>query len=195
MNKADLASLAIACIVAFLTFNFFYTVTITPFGVNLHTPLSYCAPDDKPIKLIVQAKENNGLIAYEFWYEWPYDGWYKRVDWEPVIVYVKGDSVYAVAVRTHYNWRVDFHPPVKDGRPIITFAYRWHTPLLKSPPKGYVVVNLTPVFSKPPEDVDPSSIIGIPTPFSNAFASAILYATIAFTIAFLSTDLIFRKIF
>lgn len=191
MRAKKFIPILLATVVAYMTFNFFYTVTYTPF--YLPTPLAYCAPNDKPTGLIVHAERSGDLIAYEFWYKWPYDGFYHRTDWEPVIVYLKSGKLYAVAVRAHYNWRVDKHPPEEDGRPIITFAYLWHTPLLKLPPPDYVKVNLTPVVANPPEDIDPFEIIKIPSPFNNAFIAALIYTTIAFFATFFVSEYIIRK--
>jgi len=200
IHKIKQYSPLLASVLAFiLVFNFFYNVLLPPpftvASIEQFTPKAYVAPDDQPIKIIVKPTYHGSLRVFEFWYLWPYDGWVKKEDWEPVIVYVKDDHVYAVAFRIHYNWRVSFDPPIVNGTHVrIAFAYRYHTPLLTPPPHGWVEVKTKPEVGQPPEKIDHNMIIGIPNPLDNAFTAGLIYGLISAVVTYFSTRWFVKQI-
>lgn len=199
MDNRTLAPLVISIITFVFVFNMFYSVFAPPplmiANVQMYTPKGYVAPNDQPEKVIVHVTRFSDLVVYEFWYYWPYDGNVKKDDWEPVVVYVKGDgSVYAVASRIHYVWRVNYNPIIADGTHIVvTFRYAWHNPLFVEPPKGYVEVSKEPVLGTPPEELDHASILGRIDLLENPLILGTIVASIASASSFVITRRLVAK--
>jgi len=196
MNRAVRALASVA--VFLLIFNVFYTVAPLPFrivsieDVERFAPKAYCAPDDRPDRLLAAAKVWKGYTVIEYWYHWPYDGYERRDDWEPVLLLIDGDEVKAVAHRIHYNWRVAYSFPTEDGLPVVTFLYLWHTPMLKEPGEGYVSAGVSPVLGNPPEDIDVGEVFGYGLlPTESAIAAATLYGLLAAGVTYFVTGRIF----
>jgi len=190
MKLKDLIPIFLSFLSFLLVFNFFHTVvpTFIPFTVEdvyRYSPDAYSRFDDKPDRIIVKISQVGDVIAIEYWYHWGYDGFEKRDDYEPVIVYVKDGEVYAVAVRIHYQWRVNFNPTLNGSHAVITFAYLWHTPLFMNPPEGWVKIDDRFEFGKAPEVIDHLEIVG-----RYSINSAVLFGIIAG----ISTYLISREI-
>ena len=199
MRYVNYVPLVLSIVTFLLVFNFFYSLApvFIPFTIEdvyKYAPNGYVYPSDKPDKIVAHYTTYNNLRVFEYWYHWSYDGYEKRDDWEPVVVYVNDDTVHAVAFRIHYNWRVIYSPPVEDGTHVrITFGYLWHTPTIVQPPKGYVKVDLKPVIGQPPETLDHDKIIGIPSPFESAFVSAVTYATISAVVVYFVSSFTIRR--
>ena len=188
MREASISkdlTILLSVITFIFTFNLFYSFApiIVPFDLELaykFLPEAYARSDDQPTKIVVKITTYQDLLVLEYWYYWPYDGFEERDDWEPVVVYVKDDKVVATAFRIHYSWRVILNPPTSENTHVkITFNYLWHTPLIIEPPPGWTKINIKPEIDKPPEELNHALIIGVIYPQVSAFASALLYASLA----------------
>lgn len=126
----------------------------------MYMPTVYTIHDDIFDKCIYEVEYiGRNIIAVEYWYHWGYNGFEKRDDWEPIIVYIDGAGITAVAHRVHYQWRIKTTGIILDGdKPVIVFAPLWHTPANTYPPAGYTRVDYTCTRETPPEDIDPSEI-------------------------------------
>lgn len=198
--KAKILAIIPSVIAFIVVFNFFYSlVAFYPFtvaDVENFIPRGYVKEDDVPKKILVHGEMLRDLKVIEFWYYWDYDGWKKKDDYEPVIVYVKGERVYALATRIHYNWKVTFNPLIADGNHVlITFLYRWHTPLNVPPPSDYVLIENVPVeiTNTPPEELNHEMIIGIPSPLESAFTSALLYGSLSAVVVYVISYFLLRR--
>jgi len=200
MRYVNYTPLMLSIVTFLLVFNFFYGLApiFIPFTIEdvyKYTPNGYVYPSDKPDKIVAHYTVHGSYRVFEYWYHWPYDGYEKRDDWEPVVVYVKDNSVHAVAFRIHYNWRVIYSPPVEEDTHVrITFGYLWHTPTIATPPHGYVKVDLKPVIGQPPETLDHGKIIGIPSPLESAFVSAVTYATISAVVVYFVSSFVISRV-
>ncbi len=188
-----------ASVLTFLIiFNLFYTVTPYPIQiasleeVRRFTPKGYVHPVDQPDKLIAWIGGWKGYKVIEYWYHWNYDGHEIKDDWEPVILLIDGNLTRAVAVRMHYTWRVAYIFPEEDGRPVVSFATLWHTPYLKYSDPDWVEVNVNPVLSQPPEDVDYTKVFGWGfSPTESALASALIFGVMGAVFMFFLVKNIF----
>ena len=181
----------------FVVFNLFYTTTPYPFAVvtaediTKFAPNAYVASGDEPERIVATSSMWRGYKVMEYWYYWPYDGHVKKDDWEPIIVLVDGDSIKAVAHRIHYNWRVSYAFPTEDGKPVVSFMYLWHTPMLKVE-SGYRKVTIIPEIGEPPEDVNYNEVFGYGLlPTESALTAALTYGFAAAVI----TTVVFRNLF
>jgi len=177
--KTPLIPLIFSILTFILVYNHFYSILpITVLNVEDFSPYTYVLKGDRFDRVIVKVGYHDGLAYYEFWYHWSYDGFEKRDDWEPVVVYAKS-SVYAVAFREHYHWRVIYNPIVEnETHVVITFSPYYHTPFNVQPPKNYVKVDYEAEFGVPPEDLNHDEIIG------SAKLNALFYASLSSLAAF-----------
>ena len=190
-----LASLAFLAV-----FNLFYTIAPYPISivsiddVYKFAPSGYTKLDDGPEKIVSKLSTWRGYEVIEYWYYWPYDGYEKKDDWEPVVLVIK-DNVKAVAVRIHYSWRVSFVFPQDGLKPVVTFNHLWHTPFLKEPPPDWEEVKIKPVIGIPPEKLDYDSIFGFGfLPTQSAIVSAMIFGCVAFiAVYYLSEVFVVRK--
>ena len=184
--KRTLIPLFLSFFTFLVVFNTFYSVfyVVVPLSVedvNRFTPEAYVRFDDQPDSVIAHLTQYGRLKVIEYWYHWNYDGFEERDDYEPVVVYVLDDEVYAVASRIHYQWSVDYNPPVVNRTHVlVSFAYLWHTPMFINPlSPDWVKVNVSPVIGDPPEDLNHFDIISkysvFPAVVFGLFAGFIVY--------------------
>ncbi|RLI84681.1 hypothetical protein DRP07_00220 [Archaeoglobales archaeon] len=188
MKKSNLP-LILSIISFILVFDLFYTLTpypikITADDVTIFSPSCYAASGDEPHKLVAKLSYWNGYEVIEYWYYWPYDGNQPVDDWEPVILLIKNNTVEAVAVRIHYNWRVSYSFPLEGVKPIVSFSQLYHTPLLTKL-EGYERVLIYPTSGPIPEDVNYWWVFGLSLPVYSAITNALFYGLISAAVVFL----------
>ena len=76
---------------------------------------------------VIEEWASDDVVIY--WFHWPYDGFRRRDDYEPVAV-IKGGV--KLAARPHYRltWTGDVY--MRDGLPTIVFSTMWHAPAIKA---------------------------------------------------------------
>lgn len=192
----------LAGITAFLfIFNVFYTVApypIAPFEaagmeeIRELAPRGYAYPGDMPENVSASTDSWKGYKVINYWYCWGYDGYnYNMTDCEPVILLIEEGEVKSVAVRAHYNWRVIEDFPEEDGRVMINFLFRWHTPQFRPPAQGKEVIE-EPIKFGSVEDFNYYNIFGWTfDPVGNAFTNAVLYGLVG---AFISVGVSYYSV-
>jgi hypothetical protein len=78
------------------------------------------------------------------WYHWPEDDKTRKADYEPVILIFRSDSLVAIGIRPHKEYKYATKWLTEGSRPVIVFQSSWHAPIINT---GSFRDTLTPVFT------------------------------------------------
>src|SRR2546430_14858905 len=78
------------------------------------------------------------------WFHWPFDDYTGKADYEPAILFFRGNNLVALGIRPHKKYKHYIRWLTEGMRPVVMFESGWHAPVIG---QGSVRGRVTAPFS------------------------------------------------